>query len=58
MIFAVVDLEGGGRLSGILTECSPEHVKIGIPVKLELRSVYTIKGLNVYSHKFVPLGEE
>jgi len=57
MIFAVVDLEGGGRLSGILTDCPPEGVRIGMPVRLELRSVHTVNGLGVYSHKFVPVGE-
>ena len=57
MILVVADLEGGGRISGILTDCAPETVKIGMPVKLELRSLYTVGGLDVYSHKFVPLGE-
>jgi uncharacterized OB-fold protein len=55
MILVVCDLEGGGRISGILTDCPPESVQIGMPVKMELRSFYTINGLEVYSQKFTPI---
>jgi len=55
MILVVCDLEGGGRISGVLTDCAPENVKIGMRVKLELRSFYTINGLDVYSQKFTPV---
>jgi uncharacterized OB-fold protein len=54
MILVVCDLEGGGRISGVLTDCVPEDVRVGMPVKMELRSFYKINGLEVYSQKFTP----
>jgi uncharacterized OB-fold protein len=57
MILVVVDLDGGGRINGILTDCSTEEVRIGMQVRLVPRSVFTSNGLDVYSHKFTLLRE-
>jgi len=57
MILVICDLDDGGRINGILTDCAPDSVKIGMRVKLELRSLYTSNGLDVYSHKFTPIKE-
>jgi uncharacterized OB-fold protein len=49
----IVDLEGGGRYGGIMTECgSPDEIKIGTKVEMVFRKMLTDRGLNVYGHKF------
>jgi len=49
----LIDLEGGGRYQGIITEVSkPEEVKIGSKVEMVLRKVMTDRGLNLYGYKF------
>jgi len=49
----IVDLEGGGKYQGVLTEVSnPEEVKIGAKVEMVLRKAITDRGLNVYGYKF------
>jgi uncharacterized OB-fold protein len=49
----IVDLEGGGRYQGLMTEFGvPEDVKIGAKVEMVLRKLTTDRGLNVYGYKF------
>jgi uncharacterized OB-fold protein len=49
----IVDLEGGGRYQGVITEVTqPEEVKIGGKVEMVLRKVLTDRGLNIYGYKF------
>lgn len=49
----IVDLEGGGRYQGIITEVTkPEEVKIGGKVEMVLRKVWTDRGINIYGYKF------
>ncbi len=49
----IVDLEGGGRYGGIMTECgSPDEIKIGTRVEMVFRKMLTDRGLNVYGYKF------
>ena len=49
----IVDLEGGGRYQGVITEVTqPEEVKIGGKVEMVLRKVWTDRGLNIYGYKF------
>ena len=49
----VVDLEGGGRYLGLMTEIDkPEEVRIGSVVEMVLRKISTDRGLNVYGYKF------
>jgi len=49
----IVDLEGGGKYQGVLTEVSnPEEVKIGAKVEMVFRKAMTDRGLNVYGYKF------
>jgi len=48
-----VDLEGGGKYQGIITEVTkPEEVKIGDKVEMVLRKIVTDRGLNIYGYKF------
>lgn len=49
----VVDLEGGGKYLGLMTEVDkPEEIKIGLRVEMVLRKIMTDRGLNVYGYKF------
>jgi len=49
----VVDLEGGGKYLGLMTEVDkPEEIKIGSRVEMVLRKIMTDRGLNVYGYKF------
>jgi len=49
----IVDLEGGGRYQGLMTEvAAPEDMKVGAKVEMVLRKVTTDRGLNVYGYKF------
>ncbi len=49
----VVDLEGGGKYQGLITEVSkPEDIKIGAKVEMILRKIDSQRGLNIYGHVF------
>lgn len=49
----IVDLEGGGRYQGLMTEtATPEDVKVNSKVEMVLRKLTTDRGLNVYGYKF------
>ncbi len=53
IIPVAVDLEGGGRYLGLITEAStPEEIKVGAKVEMVLRKLTTDRGLNVYGYKF------
>ncbi|MFH1626312.1 MAG: Zn-ribbon domain-containing OB-fold protein [Pseudomonadota bacterium] len=50
---AIVDLDGGGRYQGLITDVkSPEDVKIGAKVELVLRKILTDRGVDLYGYKF------
>ena len=49
----IVDLEGGGRYLGLMTEtATPEDVKVGSKVEMVLRRLNRDRGLNIYGYKF------
>ena len=49
----IVDLEGGGRYLGLMTEtATPEDVKVGSKVEMVLRRLSRDRGLNIYGYKF------
>jgi len=49
----IVDLDGGGRYLGLITEvANPEQVKIGTKVEMVFRKVMTDRGLDIYGYKF------
>jgi len=55
----IVDLDGGGRYQGLMTEtATPEDVKVGSRVEMMLRKLTTDRGLNVYGYKFRLVEEE
>jgi len=58
IVNVIVDLEGGGRYQGLITEvANPEEVKIGTKVEMVLRKVMTDRGLKIYGYKLRLLEE-
>ena len=51
---AIVELEEGPRVTGQLADVDPKDVRIGMPVRAELRRIYEEEGVIRYGFKFVP----
>lgn len=51
----VVDLENGIRFYGLMTDCDPEKVELGMPVELVFRRIYEGAGFHNYYWKVRPL---
>jgi len=54
-VMAVVDMDGGGRFYGQLTDCDPAQVKIGMPVELTFRRFHQGDGFYNYFWKLRPM---
>ena len=53
IVNVIVDLDGGGRYQGLLTEvANPEEVTIGTKVEMVLRKCMIDRGLDIYGYKF------
>lgn len=55
VIFAVVDFEGGGRAPIELTDVDPPDVRIGTPVEMTFRRLFTSDGIHNYFWKARPV---
>ena len=53
-ILAVVDFEGGGRMFTQMVECDQKDLRVGLPVELACRKLYTADHITVYAWKCVP----
>ncbi len=51
---AIVELAEGPKVIGQMADIDPKDVKIGMPVKSELRKIYNEEGVIRYGFKFVP----
>jgi hydroxymethylglutaryl-CoA synthase len=51
----VVDFEGGGRFICELTDCDVNKVKVGMPVEMTYRKMFTSRGINNYFWKAKPV---
>ena len=51
---AIVELEEGPKVIGQIADADPKAVTIGMPVKTELRRIYSEEGVIRYGFKFVP----
>jgi 3-hydroxy-3-methylglutaryl CoA synthase/uncharacterized OB-fold protein len=51
VVFAVVDFDGGGRLPVELTDVDVDDVRIGAPVELAFRKLFTADGIHNYFWK-------
>jgi 3-hydroxy-3-methylglutaryl CoA synthase len=54
VVAAIVDYEGGGRLSCELTDVDPKEVKIGNELEMTFRRLYTGQGVHNYFWKARP----
>lgn len=52
---AVVDLDGGGRIYGMMTDCSPGELRVGMEVELVWRRVVEDDGEELHAFKFKPV---
>ena len=55
LVKAVVDFEGGGRISCLMTDCDPGEVKIGMPVEMVFRKMHEAMGYPNYWWKCKPV---
>ena len=51
----IVELEEGPKVIGQMADVNPQDVKIGMPVRAEMRRIYEEEGVVRYGFKFVPL---
>lgn len=54
-VMAVVDLDGGGRVYLMMTDCDPEAVAVGMPVELCFRRLHEGGGFHNYYWKCRPV---
>ena len=51
----MIDFEGGGRMMAMITDRDPDKVKIGMPVEMTFRKLYTAEGIHNYYWKCMPI---
>jgi uncharacterized OB-fold protein len=51
----IVELDEGPKVIGQMADVNPKDVKIGMPVRAELRRIYEEEGVIRYGFKFVPV---
>jgi len=54
-VSCVIDLEGGGRYVGVLTDREPEKVRVGMKVEMTLRNLHDGSGIHNYCWKPRPV---
>jgi len=54
-VSGVVDFEGGGRIIVELTDCDIDKVKIGMPLEMTYRKMFTSRGVHNYFWKAKPV---
>lgn len=54
-VFPVVDFEGGGRATFMMTDCDPSQVQIGADVQMTFRKLYEMENIHNYYWKAKPL---
>lgn len=55
---AIVDTEDGARLTGFVTECEPDEVKVDMAVEVVFRRIGEQDGRINYGFKFKPVREK
>lgn len=55
LVIAVVDFEGGGRMSTWMTDRDVEEVRIDMPVEMTFRKLYSAEGIHNYFWKSMPV---
>jgi hydroxymethylglutaryl-CoA synthase len=57
VIQAVIDFDGGGRVSCELTECAVDEVRVGTRVEMTFRRMYSAQGVHNYFWKARPVSD-
>lgn len=55
-VSGVIDFEGGGRMICELTDCDIDKIKVGMPVEMTFRKMFTNRGIHNYFWKAKPVG--
>lgn len=55
LVIAVVNFEGGGRMLTQMTDRDPAQMKVGLPVEMTFRRLFTADGVHNYYWKSMPL---
>jgi hydroxymethylglutaryl-CoA synthase len=50
----MIDFEGGGRMMAMITDRDPNEVKVGMPVEMTFRKLFTSDGIHNYYWKCMP----
>lgn len=53
----VIDFEGGGRLICELTDCDIDKVRVGMPLEMTFRKMFTSRGIHNYFWKAKPVSD-
>jgi len=54
-VLSIVDFEGGGRFSSVMTDRDPQQLKVGMPVELTFRKMHEGSGIHNYYWKCRPV---
>jgi uncharacterized OB-fold protein len=52
---SVVDLEGGARFYGMMTDRDPEKISVGMPMEFTFRKINDAQGVHNYFWKMRPV---
>lgn len=55
LVVAIVDFEGGGRMVSQMTDRDINEIKVGMPVEMSFRNLYTVGGIHNYFWKSTPV---
>lgn len=55
LVLAVVNFEGGGRMWAYMTDKDADEVRIGMPLEMTFRKLFTMEGIHNYFWKCMPV---
>ena len=57
LIVCFIDFEGGGRMQCLMADADPKELKVGMPLEMSFRRLFTAGGIPNYFWKCTPLRE-
>jgi len=55
LVVTIVNFDGGGRILSTMTDRDINEIKVGMPLELSFRKLYTIGGVHNYFWKCIPV---
>jgi uncharacterized OB-fold protein len=55
LVISVINFDGGGRMLCSMTDRDINEVKVGMPLELSFRRLYTADGIHNYFWKAIPV---